>query len=315
MLVKLTLVLITSYTLIFLFSCSNNSNNNLEVFKALDESLVNSNQTINKSNQIIYSSLQEKMSDPLTNYKANIWFPKAMQVQKYSKDIISYIENLKNELKKEVGLTIKNEQNQFEEDDIKTVNQLFKKKAKGEELFLRLAKYKQDVLAIDSSMKEVFDTVIIVTTRSFDTIANQNTFADIFFHNIPTIAALSMLSKFQNNIKIIENWMTMFCLNQVPSTDRYFDSYSAIVAQSTSSVKPNEPIEITAGIGAFSIMAQPVITISGKNVQVEEDGAAHYKFKASNKPGKHCVTVEITFNDIYGKKQSINKTVEYTVVE
>jgi hypothetical protein len=139
---KSSFVLIISFTFIFLCSCTNNSKNNLESYEILNEGLNNSNQTIDRASRTIYVSLQQKLNDPGTNYKAIIWYPKATRIQALSKDIITYMEDLKTELKKEAGLTIKNEQESFGEDNINAVNQIFQKKAKGDELYSRLMKYK-----------------------------------------------------------------------------------------------------------------------------------------------------------------------------
>ena len=82
----------------------------------------------------------------------------------------------------------------------------------------------------------------------------------------------------------------------------------SIGRHSSSYVNAGEEIEITSGIGAFSKAAQPIILINGKNVSSDADGAAHYKFKASDKPGKHVVPVEINFTDQEGKNKPLQKT-------
>ncbi|MFM9911116.1 MAG: hypothetical protein ACKVOW_17375, partial [Chitinophagaceae bacterium] len=87
--------------LVFLGLMACNRSNNSNQFRALLESLENSNQLIMATNQAVYDQLQQKLKDPRTKLKAAIWQPKSEQVKKISADLIEYISKLKNELKKE----------------------------------------------------------------------------------------------------------------------------------------------------------------------------------------------------------------------
>jgi gliding motility-associated protein GldM len=296
----------------FLFSCTNNSKNNLTVFKALDESLVRSNRVIVSSNENVYHALDEKLYDFRTSTKAGIWQPKAMQIQKLSQEMINYIDSLKTELKKEAGLK---EEGVFTEDDVNAVNTLFNKKSKGEELYTKLKKYKPDILAVDFLIMSEFEKKTILTTVEYDNSKKGMTFTKTFFNEISTIEASAILDKFQNNIRIIENKTVSFCYEQVPSNSDYFNTYSAIIAQNIRYVKAGEEIEIIAGVGAFSRIAKPEITIKGKIIPIDETGTATVKFLASGKRGNYFVPVKINFTDQEGKKQTITKTVEYTIAK
>lgn len=72
----------------FLGGCSWNSGSNDEAIRYLNESLQNSQRTINKATQSLLFTLKEKAKDPLTSYKANIWLPKASLVNSYTKELI-----------------------------------------------------------------------------------------------------------------------------------------------------------------------------------------------------------------------------------
>jgi gliding motility-associated protein GldM len=297
---------------VFLFSCTNNSKNNLTVFKALDESLVKSNQVIKQSNQDIYHGLEEKLKDPSTSAKAGIWQPRAMQIQKLSQDMINYIDNLKTELEKEAGLT---EKGSFNEADVSAVNRLFSKKGKGEELYTKLIKYKQDVFAIDLLISNTFEKTITITTNASEITEDEKKFTKTLFTEIPTIAALAMLTKFQNNVRITENKTIMFCFQQIGSFVEDFTTFSAIVGQSSKYLRAGDEVEIIAGVGAFSRIAKPEIVIKGKIIPIDETGTATVKFRASGKPGNYFVPVQISYTDQDGNKQTVSKSVEYTIAK
>jgi hypothetical protein len=181
-------LLVTSITL--LYSCSNNSNN-IAAFRALDEGLVNSNKVIERSNETIYHSLQDKLTDPGTVEKAKIWFPKAETVRKLSKDLTNYIEDLKTNVREEGALQNK----------------------EAIDLYSRLINYKKNLMQVDPEMTTEFESNLILTNSSFDSIQNnQKDFANFFFHDLSGQGTISLLSKFQNNIKVNENKLLMYCL-------------------------------------------------------------------------------------------------------
>jgi gliding motility-associated protein GldM len=129
---------------------------------------------------------------------------------------------------------------------------------------------------------------------------------------VPTVAAVTILSKFQNDVKTSENRVVAFAHEQVGKVAVRFDTYAAIVGQSSNYVMPGQEIEITAGVGAFSKAAAPTITINGQGASLGEDGAAHAKFTGGS-VGNHSIPVRISYTDQEGKPQVIEKTISYTV--
>jgi gliding motility-associated protein GldM len=103
-----------------------------------------------------------------------------------------------------------------------------------------------------------------------------------------------------------------FCHNKVGEVAVRFDTYTAIVGQSSNYVMPGQDIEITAGVGAFSKAALPQIVIGGSNVNIGEDGTAKTKLPGGSN-GDHSIPVRITYTDQDGKQQVINQEVKYTV--
>ena len=78
-------------------------------------------------------------------------------------------------------------------------------------------------------------------------------------------------------------------------------------------MQPGEQIEITSGIGSFDSRPDPKVFVYGKQIPLNEHAFAVFKFKAEKKPGKYYVPVKIKYTDQNGRKQSIQKEIEYTV--
>ena len=127
----------------------------------------------------------------------------------------------------------------------------------------------------------------------------------------PTVAGLTLLSKFQNNVKNAENQVVTFCHEQIGAVKVKFDKTGVLIGQSANYVMPGQEIEVTAGIGAYSSAAAPQISINGSSVQVI-DGQGKSKFQASG-AGPHTVPVTIRYKDQDGNEKTETKNVEYTV--
>jgi gliding motility-associated protein GldM len=285
----------------------------LNAFKTVNHSLETTNSTINKSTETIMASLQQKLNEPATAEKAKIWYPKAKSVQDYSSQVYSYIDGLKTRIMTEAGADPAKGKLSFKEDNLDVATRIMVEKGEGKKLRDMLAKYKTDVLAVDPAINAEFqNTLPIDLTMPKTQNKGNNTWEAAYFRMVPTVAALTMLSKFQNDVKTSENRIVSFCHNQVGQVAVRFDTYAAIVGQSSSYVLPNQQIEVTAGVGAFSKAAKPTITIGGSTVALGDDGAAHQKITAGA-VGEHDVPVTIVYTDQEGKEQTIKQTIKYTV--
>jgi gliding motility-associated protein GldM len=284
----------------------------LNAFKTVNKSLETTNATVDKSTTTIIQSLKDKLDDPKTHEKAAFWLPKAEQVQSYSTDVYSYIQGLKNDIIKQAGGDP--DKNSFKADNLDIATRLMIDKGKGKELLQKLTEYKSDVLQVDPAIDSAFGTTLPIYLEKPKTQSkSNNTWERAYFHMVPTVAALTILSKFQNDVKTSENKIVQFCHNKVGEVVVRYDTYTAFAATNSSYVMPGDEMEITAGVGAFSKAALPEILIEGTPEQLTEDGAAHRKIKAAATLGKHTVLVNIKYTDQEGNLQTIPKTIEYTV--
>ena len=141
---------------------------------------------------------------------------------------------------------------------------------------------------------------------------SNKTWESAYFHMVPTVAALTILSKFQNDVKTSENKVITFCHEQVGKVIYRQDAFAALAIANTTNALPGQEIEITAGVGGFSKAITPRISIGGQTVSLGEDGAAHYKFKA-DRLGSNSIPVVISYTDQDGQVKNITKTVDYVV--
>ncbi|MBS1495559.1 MAG: gliding motility protein GldM [Bacteroidetes bacterium] len=288
----------------------------LNAFKVVDKSLMTSNTNLTAANNTLYKSLEAKLADPLTAQKAAIWNPKAVEAQKLSADMDTYINQLKANLKKESGLEMVDGQEKFKEDDLEAATRLFGNgpggQNEGPKLEKKLQDYKAAMLAIDPEINAKFaSTFPVDVAPQIGQDGKKKEFTEAYFHMTPTVAALTLLSKFQNNVKNAENQVVTFCHEQVGAVKVKFDKTGVLIGQSSNYVMPGQELTITAGIGAYSSAAVPQISVNGASVPTV-DGQGVYKLQASG-GGPHSVPVTIRYKDQDGNDKVDTKNVEYVV--
>jgi gliding motility-associated protein GldM len=128
----------------------------------------------------------------------------------------------------------------------------------------------------------------------------------------PTIAAITILSKFQNDVKNSEAQIVEFCHKQVGEVQVRYDAFQAIASQNSEYFMPGQELRITGGVGAFSSAAKPSVTIDGASVGLNADGVAEYKTTVGG-PGTYSKKVSISFKKPDGTIGKLDKDIKYTV--
>ena len=82
--------------------------------------------------------------------------------------------------------------------------------------------------------------------------ANQKDWAASYFYMTPAVAAITILSKFENDVKNSEAMIVDYCYQQVGAVKQVFNTYEPLVGQSSNYLMPGQELTITAGIGAYN---------------------------------------------------------------
>jgi len=168
------------------------------------------------------------------------------------------------------------------------------------------------MLAIDPSIKKQFENTFPVNTiPPLSQEGKQKDFTQTFFHMTPTVAALTMLSKFQNNIKNAENMIVTYCHSQIGAVEVHMDQVGVLVGQSSNYLMPGQELTVTAGVGAYSSSVKSDISINGSPVNLV-NGQGSYKTTVSG-AGDHTIQINGSFTNENGVKVPIHQTVTYTV--
>lgn len=286
----------------------------INAFKTVNSSLEKSNGTLSSATTEIYDAFVASLEDPKTREKAAIWKPKADQVKELSSNLSSYIDGLKEKLKKESGY---NEETGAGIDNLDAATRLMGtgKEGEGEKLRLALEQYKKDVLAIDPEIAKEFDHSLPINTEMpVSQAGNTNQeWSTAYFHMTPTVAALTILSKFQNDVKNTENKVASFCFKKIGDVKVIFDKFEPMIGANATYLMPGEELEIKAGLGAFNASVKPKVFVNGNPVTVGDNGVADIKMPAGGSGG-HSLKIDVKYPDpATGEEKTISKVFEYTV--
>ena len=122
----------------------------LNAFKTVNNSITTSNGVVTDKNNLTYNAFDKALNDPQTKANAEIWAPKAREIQKISSAMYSTIDGMKQ-------LLIQESQPDFDKDgkiikyndaNLDAATRVFDKDGKGKILYDSLADYKKQMLAV-----------------------------------------------------------------------------------------------------------------------------------------------------------------------
>jgi gliding motility-associated protein GldM len=307
----------------------------LNAFTTVNRSLENSNKVIAQKNDLTYKQFSDALADPKTAAQAKIWSKTAFQAQSMAATFSKYIEDLKRNLQKESGLKTVDGKEEYNIGDLDAATRMFDQGGHGKKLYDSLKQIRQALLNLldpsnyDSLSPAVKDELIktkadFTTRLPIDTRIPKSETGEAekkdsaenwtirYFHMTPTVAALTILSKFESDVKNSESQVVDYLHKQIGEVKVRYDKQDAIVEPSATYVMPGDEMKITAGIGAFSSTAKPTITFDGVGAPVGDDGTAVSSFKASGS-GPHQVTVHIDYFKPDGSIGHAIEVVKYDV--
>src|ERR1700682_636526 len=307
----------------------------LNAFKTVNNSITTSNSVVSQKNDLTYSAFTKALNDLQTKANAEIWAPKGFKIQKLSSEMYNTLNGMKQRLKMESQLEIKKDGSEkYNDANLDAATRVFDKEGEGKVLFDSLTEYKKQMLAIlnpaEFASNPVLQKEVARAKADFErqlpldlSVPKSQTGAAPsndsvkdwvanYFHMTPTIAAITILSKFQNDVKNSESQMVDYCYKQIGSVKVVFDKFEAFAGTNATYLMPGDELDVTAGIGAFSKAAVPDIYINGAKQPLNADGVADFKTKVEG-AGEHTMEVKIEYTKPDGTKELITKPVKYTV--
>jgi len=288
----------------------------LNAFMTIDSSIVRSNNSITDKNSKIYAAFDAAEQNPSERDKAKKWNDKAKLVKAQTEQLVTYLDMWKDSvISASGGYETKNGVKSIKNiEDINIPTEMFVTKKIGDDVkgklegFVNFVKSQVEDPTFKQSLETTMPISVANPAKSEDNPSGDWTYGT--FHNIPVIASVAMLSKFQNDIKNTESMMLEYFMSQIHAEDYKFDALVPIAVPTTSYALEGQDIEATIMLAAYNKSANPHITSSAGAVTVK-DGVGILKFKATG-AGAKTVNGVISI-DKAGKTENYSYKFDYTV--
>lgn len=254
----------------------------LTAFQTINTSIETSVSSINGKNNEVYDKFEKLYANNDTKAKAEVYRNQALEVKAKTQEVITFLQNFKDTVislsggwEEEGG---KKEMKGLDNIDVST--KLFVEEKKGDVLKQKLNDYKNFLSSIvKPEYKDAIAKSIPIQLADMPhTDENPNgDWAYGTFHNIPVVATVAMLSKFQSDVKNSEALVLDNLIQQVGIDDWKFDEVKAIATPKTSYALEGQEIEATIILAAYN---KTMVTNMGPGVTVDK-GVGTMKFKAS----------------------------------
>jgi gliding motility-associated protein GldM len=307
----------------------------LIAFKTVNRSLERSNEVVAQKNDLTYNAFAANMNDPQTKALAAVWAPPAMKVKEISSEFTTYLETLKNELKKASGEKIVDGKEEYNIGDLDAPTRMFDTQGHGKKLYDSLVNYRlalldlldpshypdqSDVVKADLARTKAefalrlpIDTHVPPSeTGEANTSDSGENWTIRYFHMTPTVAAETILSKFESDVKSSESQVIDYLHKQIGEVKVVFNKFQVLAQANANYLMPGDDLVITAGVGAFSDAAKPDVFVNGTKYDIGPDGTASFKTKAEGS-GEKTIMVDVSYFKPDGSKETKHMPVKYTV--
>ena len=239
----------------------------LNAFKTVDGSINRSNEMIDSKNAKVVKLLEaerKNQPDKVAELMAIV-----KQVQSKSSDLNTYIGGLNKEL------------NKSESDaDLEVGTRLLAEGKDGDLLRQKLEAYKKDVNTLMAKYPLPSDIPVDVTPPKGEESGEKLTWQMAYFHMVPKVAALTILDKFNNDVKNTEAMCMERLSKEAVSVEVTLDKFEPLVSSKSSYVLVGDKYEATIGLGAYSTAVIPTVIVGGRELPVK-DGKATYEVPAT----------------------------------
>ncbi len=248
----------------------NVSSDVLNGFSQVQDGLTRSNRTITARNQALYAQLQafnEKNPE-----KGKVWLDKATQVVGQTDDLYNYIDSLKLQIVRFADGEEADVNNIVNRDnlDAASVVMLSAQGGKGKALRTRIDKYRQFVTSYleDPEKRQNLEAALSTTPPKAAGVSmdQKKTWEETMFDNMPTIAAVTLLTKLQNDIRYAEGEVLNQMITNVDLGDLRVNLVNAFVVPDSRIVMRGTKYSAQIVLAAIDTTQRPVVYINGSRL-------------------------------------------------
>lgn len=244
----------------------NVSSDVLNGFNLVVDGLVRTNKTVSDRNTALYLRLEEfSKQNP---QKGKVWYDRATDVRIHTMKLYAFIDSLKLAIAKDADgadATLENVENQDNLESAAKVMLTYKNAAR---LKASMANYKQ---YISGFLGDTAKVKSINKALSTDPIQQKGTLVKTpweigMFENMPVVAAITLLTKIQNDVLFAEGEALTALLNNVDAGDVRVNQLDAFVIPNSRLVMRGGKYSANIVLAAVDTTQRPTIFINGRQL-------------------------------------------------
>lgn len=248
----------------------------LNAFDIVNNSILTSNKVVEEKNDRTYKIFAKQLADDPE--KVGPFKKKADNVKVAADSMFNYLEGMKSDLVRlSGGLNDEGELKNKAEPNV--VSQLMLTEKKGYELKSKLEALRKVLLTnVPADKIQEFSRTLplnIELPKEASKGIEKKDWPTYHFSDVPVIAGITLLSKFQNDIRNSETMIVEDLLNQVHADDFKFDQLKGFVSLNSKNLMSGQKVEAQIMIGAYSSTVTPEIIVNGAPIDVK-DGIGTY---------------------------------------
>jgi len=263
----------------------------LNAFVLVDESLTKTTENFSHKNDVYYKEFDRAAAE--NPVKAGPWKSKADEVKRKSNELHEYIQGLKLEIVKSsegdeteaivegniVGEEIKGRDNLFISNEILIGSH---KDGKANDLRAAIENYKEYLLTLISPNATDVRVTIETSLNTDDPQPKEGEilrWQDEHFENTPLIAAVTLLSKIQSDVRNAESDALRYLFGQIEAGSFNFNLVEPVVIPNSNHVVRGTEYRANIFMAAFDTTQEPTVYIGEYDSTIADDGTITYNMK------------------------------------
>lgn len=298
------------YVLLMAMLAMNVSSDVLNGFTLVDESLTRSTENAGAQNNMLYSSFGEMMEK--NPEKVREWFERADSVKAKSERLYLFANELKEMIAKEADGNGADYSNLKHREDLEAATFVMLTSGNGEKLHTAITEYREFMASLVNipSQKEMIVNCLSTDIPENDNTLNKN-WQEYHFETMPAIAAITLLTKIQNDVRYVEGEVLHTLAKNVDLGDVRVNEIKALVIPSSKNIVRGGNFSAQIILAAVDSTQRPKIFIDDK--QLETDNG-DYTVRC-DKTGNYTLNGYMLVNDGAGAETRYDFTQSYTVVD
>ena len=299
------------YVLLMAMLAMNVSSDVLNGFTMVDESLARSTENAGIQNTTLYSSLGEMMAK--NPEKVREWFERANSVKAKSDSLYNLADRLKQSIAFEADGKEADHTNLKNREDLEASTfVMLTGNNEGEKLYNAINEYRDFMaeLVTTQAQKEMIANCLSTEVPKENNLLNKN-WQEYHFESMPAIAAITLLTKIQNDVRYVEGEVIHMLSKNVDMGDVRVNQIKALVIPTSKPIVRGGDFSAQIILAAVDSTQRPQIYIDDTLLEAEN---GEYAVRC-NSTGDYTLDGYMLVNDGAGVATRYDFSQSYTVVD